>query len=902
MNPLWRRAPLVLFRYPGLILPLAVGSLLLAFTAAAYPLFIGASAGALLRDEIGRPLITRYGAGVTYTSSVTPLAASDRGPPLYERRERAFAERAERSALLGPTISQVLGPQVSVSSGGPRGEPISARLFAGSEATEHVDRISGGSGPGAWLPDLVAGALGAQPGDTVSVAHGAEQIELEVAGVYRSLYARPPSGYWLTWDSEIYPYCPPARDCAPAPPQFILLEPPNALSAYQRLGIRSADFAWIAPVAERGLTRQDARSLAAFTEGMRRDASEDSSPLGRILACCRKRNLYGSAYGPRTSLSSEMGHVLERVERRLVAVEGPAHLIQIVSGVVALAVLAGAAAFASSARTTEIQLLAARGHGPLTVGLKGAVENVAPSIIGGAVGVPLAIAVVGWIVRDGPTGTEAAGEAVRGAAVAVAGSILIGAVVGAAMSRLRFGPRARVATFLTRVPWELAILALAFLAVRDVQAQLGSGSESTLRVRAPPASLFLLPVAAIGALSVAGARVFRSLARRWRERSDGMRPSSYLALHRLADSRGLVLLLFAAAGLSMGVFIHGQTIARSLAETVDAKAGVFVGSDFQASVPEETEIPPDFPLPATKVVRVPDAGEMSPGGVAFDVVGVDPETLASAATWRGSFAELPLSDLVGRLIAKERQPVPVIVVGKDAPEVRALEIQGRPIETTMAGRADAFPGMLSHRPTIVIDIEVLERTSEGGLGALDDPQARTEVWIRGEADVAQASLGQLPFAPSATLTADEVKDIPYIAAVIDMFGILNAVGLGAAILVVAALLMYLQARGRSQLIAYGLSLRMGMGHGAHRRSLLLETASLLSAASLVGVAVGLGVAYLLAPLLDPLGTVPPEPFILPPSTALVIAVVGIAVSSWAASWLTAVRARRAMLGEVLRVD
>ena len=60
VDPLWSKAPFVMFRYPGLFASLAVGALLLALAAAAYPLFISASASELLAAKIDDPAYTRW--------------------------------------------------------------------------------------------------------------------------------------------------------------------------------------------------------------------------------------------------------------------------------------------------------------------------------------------------------------------------------------------------------------------------------------------------------------------------------------------------------------------------------------------------------------------------------------------------------------------------------------------------------------------------------------------------------------------------------------------------------------------------------------------------------------------------------------------------------------------------
>ncbi len=60
---------------------------------------------------------------------------------------------------------------------------------------------------------------------------------------------------------------------------------------------------------------------------------------------------------------------------------------------------------------------------------------------------------------------------------------------------------------------------------------------------------------------------------------------------------------------------------------MDAKAGVFVGSDVQVSIDSNAPEQRRFPLPITRATRVKYAGSLSPGDVPFDMVGIDPETI-----------------------------------------------------------------------------------------------------------------------------------------------------------------------------------------------------------------------------------------------------------------------------------
>ena len=123
---------------------------------------------------------------------------------------------------------------------------------------------------------------------------------------------------------------------------------------------------------------------------------------------------------------------------------------------------------------------------------------------------------------------------------------------------------------------------------------------------------------------------------------------AYLAVHRLAARSRLTLLLIAAAGICLGLFVQAQTVARSMQTTVDAKAGVYVGSDVQARIDSVNATPEDFPLPVTRSVRRIQAGELRPG-VPFDLLAIDTETFASAAFWDPAFASEPLETLLDRL-------------------------------------------------------------------------------------------------------------------------------------------------------------------------------------------------------------------------------------------------------------
>jgi uncharacterized membrane protein YfcA len=82
---------------------------------------------------------------------------------------------------------------------------------------------------------------------------------------------------------------------------------------------------------------------------------------------------------------------------------------------------------------------------------------------------------------------------------------------------------------------------------------------------------------------------------------------------------------------------------------------------------------------------------------------------------------------------------------------------------------------------------------------------------------------------------------------------------------------------------------------------VLELAALLLAAFVLGAMTGMIAGRLIAPLLDPLQTIPPPPLFEPPIAAALWTLLGLAVVSVGGGWLVHRRAAAVDLGEVLRV-
>src|SRR5262245_42971427 len=218
-DPLWSKAPVLLLRYPGLFVSIAVGALLLALAASAYPLFISASASELVAARIHDPAYTRWGVGMMYRNGALPLPGSDRDGDIESRVDAIFEGLVGPSPYLGVPLESALGPATPISVAGEH-ERRDTRLFMGEQAADHVEILAGSAADGVLVPDLISDALDITPGERITIGSPDDgTVTLPVGGIYRSLYKGGASGYWRPWNDALVLYC---GDCAP-PPQAVIV-------------------------------------------------------------------------------------------------------------------------------------------------------------------------------------------------------------------------------------------------------------------------------------------------------------------------------------------------------------------------------------------------------------------------------------------------------------------------------------------------------------------------------------------------------------------------------------------------------------------------------------------------------------------------------------------------------
>jgi hypothetical protein len=890
MNPLWAKAPRVLLGFPGLLAAIAAAIALLSFSVAAYPLFLSATENRLLGAGIKTGTVTRYGAGIHY--SVTNIALGEPARPLPEEARfatpeeigRAFDRRTGSIPSLGSTVRSIMGPEVVLSFGS---ETRPGRLMFRTDSLEHVEPIEGRDANGVWISDLTAKGLGLAPGDNIRVGYSSNDVEVQVDGIYRALYSEPPSGYWRNFGEQIFTQC---ADCSPPAP-FVLMDEDRFREVTRALNVQDANFAWDAPLLDVDLSMDEARKLEnAYTDLL---ADAGSEPLSEVLSCCSG----GTFEHNRTNMTSSIGQAISQVDERVDALQVPARVVLVAAILVAFVAISGAGAYVVAARQAEARLLFARGQRRVAHAGKAALEALLPTAIGAVLGCATAVLLTRAILPEANISNSAAWTAARSVVIALPVAVIALATASTFYSERTFGePHASTRR---RFPWELVTGVMTIIAFVGL---VKSGSpDAGGAVTRSSFYLLIFPILFLSTGAGLAARGFRRGSRlltRLRISS----PATYITLRRLAGAPRLVSALVCGCAIAAGLFVHATTISQSLDRTLEAKAQLFIGSDVAASVPPEYQLPDGFPHASTKVVRVNQAGLVDDRYI-VDLIAVDPQTLPKVAYWDGSFGASSIEEPLSKLRGETTSSLPVVIASGDLPARFELDVGGVPFDLRTTDTVDAFPGMVSKRPLIVLDIANFNRVlEEANSGFLSSFKASTEQWIRGPTEAVLADLAPFEKELYQVLTAAEVADIPSFSAVIEAFRILNLLAVAAWAAILVVLLMYLQARRRSGVLSYALSRRMGLSHLSHSIALTGEIAMMLLFGYAIACGMGMLTASITASLVDPLRVVPPDTILAIPTAPLVVATIAIAVAAVVGAAATNNIAARTNLSSVMRTS
>jgi putative ABC transport system permease protein len=873
----WTKAPLLLARFPAVLAAVVAAAAVLGAAAASRQLFLSAVGTASLRTELSDA--SPYAAGLTLTTDgpVTPGRVAYRSD---------LARRAVGGiGGLAPLVVTVVWPSVRISVPDRPDLDFTVAPATRTGSERHIEITSGdpATAPrdGWWVPDSAARVMAVGPGDTVRVElPGETVIDLPVAGTYVDLWRLPPEDFWEPIDTRFIRGSGGALSELPPPLMLTELEPFLALVAPTA---PEGHMRWEVPVEAADVTLPQAERLAGQLERVRAGIDDP-------------RSLLGAAIGEH---GSGLGDVTTRSRSVVSGLAGPVDAIALAGLLVGLGVFVAAGIYGMQHRRTEYGTLAARGLGPLALGGRSVLEALVPAAVGAALGWAGAYLLVR---RTGPAellAEEAVRGSIRDAAVACAAAVvLLGVAVGMAVQTAGRPPRGRLASAASRIPWELAALALAGAALVQIWTAGEGAAASSLTTAAAPDVDLLLPLFPILFLAGAGGLGVRALHRaapRLRSAGRGWRAAWYLAGRRLASAPRGALALVTVAILAVGIVSYGGVFVSSARATADRKAQVAVGSDASIGMNGPVELPAEVEGRTTTVAR--ESIATLEGTDPVTVLAIDPRTFERAAYWDDGFADQSLAELLERLASGSGDRLPVIAVNGPVPADGTLEVFGRIVETTVVARSHHFPGMPAGT-MLVAPMGPLERLLDA---PLQNFRPAFQIWVRGDHRPVQAALEAEGFLPGAVSTASEIRSTPRFRSLSWVFGFLQALGILVGTIAAVALLLYLQSRQRAREVSYALATRMGLSRRSHRRSVGAELAGMLVVAFVLGAGLATLSAAVVNARTDVLPGLPPGPLLRIPWPLFGAIALALALVATAGAWAVQRRADRANIAEVMRL-
>jgi len=257
------------------------------------------------------------------------------------------------------------------------------------------------------------------------------------------------------------------------------------------------------------------------------------------------------------------------------------------------------------------------------------------------------------------------------------------------------------------------------------------------------------------------------------------------------------------------------------------------------------------------------------------VFAVDVPTLRRVLRWsRAGDPEAALSAL-----ANSPDDLPAIAVGARSGAHRLL-IGGGQLPLRVVATLPAFPGMAAGEPLLVVPVARL--TNAARAASLGDPLdgASAYVWARGPPPAVERALARSALAPLYLTSVDDFLNRDDLTIGERAYTFLRVIALGAAVLALVALLLYLRARSRSQLLTSVLMSRMGIRPSQQAAAAAVEGAALIAFASIIGVVAALVTSASLIGRVDPLpayapGVATQVPWVLlAASCAVIVAAAG----------------------------
>jgi hypothetical protein len=878
---LWVKAPLLLRRHPPVLAAVVLMSLLAALAAASPPLVRAGAESQSLKEQVAAmsPLTAGF-------ELVPPLARVD-----GDAARRAAAEKLARDVpfLGAPVVASTL-QYLQIGNADGNGVPVVPMARTGAVA--HVHHLASDNGPGVWISSLTAQLTHLRPGGTLrltvyaTATAASPVVSLRVAGIYRRLDTDFENPYWGNWLREIVP----ASPDSPPQPQFVLMSQQEFLRVVHRFSgavplFRYEQNRYEFPVDPTKITFTGAKQLLRRFDGLRSEILRPGSQLGRSLGC------FGDVRGGSCSTSSSLDAALAIAASDVAAVSPTISLLSDCGLAIAAALCLAAGIFLVRRRGDETHVVFVRGESAASFAARTAVEATLPAVLGAAAGLGAALLVLGALA---PGGTIA-GDTVSAAAWRAAGGCVLAVAciaAGAAGAYPRRGGAVHRRVF-ARVPWEIVPLATAGVLLGVVLSGGGLAHDPSGGTH-PRLAVFALPVLAAAGVAGLAVRAARLLLR---PRAARAAAAIFFALRRLGAARGLLVAVVVAAAAAFSMYAYAATLTASLDRSTGEKAYVSNGSDVQAVVDPGNRITSPFPFPAA-LVEIDQYNASFPSGARVDLVAGDPAALRRTLLWGDGWKNDP-RPLLPRLETAGRGPLAAIAT-PGAPSADAIFDQGARIPIRIVGRA-VIPGTSPGRPALLVSREALRRVARRAGISDPGPQAAGLLWAKGDPKIIEPALVASNLAPAFLTRLSQILEDPSVGAAERSYRYVRVIGLAAAVLSLVALLLYLQARQRSQLIASALVRRMGAGAGSDAAALALEAGAIVLFATVIGAAVATAFAKPIVGHVDALPLYAPAPTYVTPWTALIAGAAAATVAAVCIGAVATLIAARSNVAEALRV-
>jgi putative ABC transport system permease protein len=300
--------------------------------------------------------------------------------------------------------------------------------------------------------------------------------------------------------------------------------------------------------------------------------------------------------------------------------------------------------------------------------------------------------------------------------------------------------------------------------------------------------------------------------------------------------------------LPVAVLGYTATLTASSQATIDAKVGTQIGATGRA-VLSTSLVTPDTRTDAVGTVVQRYSGDIAYGSIVdgsarsgdagAQVLAIDPRTFTRTAYWQPSFADESLEDLVSLLggpTVDGRRPV----VASDLPTGPAeLRLGRTTLPVDVVATARVLPGRRTTDPVVL----VLAARMPAGISGADRV---SELWTDGPQGPAIEALVEAGGRAPLTFSEADVFTTANFLGITWTFGYLSALAVFVGVIAVGGLLLHLEARSRTRVSGYVMARRLGLGRGAHLRSLAVELGGVAAGGLVLGAvlaAAAVGVVY-----------------------------------------------------------